>query len=477
MSTGEFTDAGLLSPVRVGAPSEGALTEAAWLQAMLDAEAALARAQARLGLVPEAAAATITRTARADRFDLTDLANRGRSAANPIVAMVRALTQAVAATDPAAAEYVHQGSTSQDILDTAMMLVAARTLRLIEVDVDRTAVALAGLAERHRDTLMAGRTLTQHAVPTTFGLKAAGWLQGVLDAELRLRRLLAHGLPVQLGGAAGTMAGYVEYARAPGSPIDPHEYPGKLITAFADELSLAEPVAPWHTARAPLADLAGGLSTLTGALGKLAVDVQSLSRSEVAEVAEPAEAGRGVSSAMPQKRNPVLATLIRSAALQVPAIATVLMQSMLAEDERPAGVWHAEWQPLRDCLRLAGGAAHTAAELAEGLVASPTKMRANLDLTQGLIVAERVAVVLAARLGKTAARDLVTRLSARAATEERPLADLLAAAPELADVTSHELSELVDPANYTGAAGVLVDRVLDHFRSRDLRYGSVGAEP
>ncbi|MER6049269.1 lyase family protein [Streptomyces sp. NPDC001793] len=485
-------DSGLLSPVRAGAPAEGATSDAAWLQALLDAEAGLVRAQAGLGVVPEAAAATITRAARAERFDLVTLARRSRGAANPVVALVEDLTTAVAAADPAAADYVHRGSTSQDIMDTAAMLVAHRTAGLILADLDRVAAALARLAEQHRDTPMPGRTLALHAVPVTFGLKAAGWLQAVLDATAELRTLRA-ALPAQLGGAAGTLAGYVEYARltarsgpsAPGDgasdgpatvpavvpsdgPCDVRGYAEKLIAAFAAEVGLAEPVLPWHTARGPLARLGAALATVTGALGKFAVDVQTLSRTEIAEVAEPAAAGRGVSSAMPHKRNPALATLIRSAALQLPALSLVLAQSMLAEDERPAGAWHAEWQPMRDCLRLAGGAAHTAVELAEGLTADPRRMRHNLTLTGSLLTTERLAAVLTPAVGKATAKTLMSRAAAESSRTGCPLAAVLRELPGLAGrlerLDASGLAELLDPERYTGAAGELVDRALAHYR-------------
>jgi 3-carboxy-cis,cis-muconate cycloisomerase len=459
-------DAGLLAPARAGTAVEEVTGDRAWLQAMLDAEAALCRVQARLGLVPAAAAATIAAAARADRFDLADLAHRARGAANPVVAVVADLTAAVAAADPGAADFVHRGCTSQDVMDTAAALVCARALRVILADLDRTCAALAELAERHRDTPMAGRTLTQHAVPITFGLKAAGWLVAVLDARTGLRALLDSGLPVQLGGAAGTLAGYLEYARlGRGGDLDVAAFVAELVAAYAHELDLSEPVLPWHTARSPIFAVGAALAGLTGALGKIAVDVLSLARTEVAEVAEPAATGRGVSSAMPQKRNPALATMIRSAALQVPLLAATLASCMLAEDERPGGAWHAEWQPLRDCLRLAGGAAHTATELVEGLVVDPDRMRANLGLTGGLIAAERLAAVLAPALGKRAAKDLASRASAESGRTGRPLADVLATLPELAGrFTGAELSELLDPANYTGAARELVDRALRHYR-------------
>lgn len=456
-------DCGLLSPVRAGTPVETATSDQAWLQAMLDAEAALARAQARLGALPASAAAAITEAAAADRLDPRALALAARETANPVVGLVRAFTAVVAASDPAAAEYVHRGSTSQDILDTGTMLVAVRALRIVIRDLRTTADALALLAEAHRDTIMAGRTLALHAVPTTFGLKAAGWRALVLDAADRLGRVLDHGLPIALGGAAGTLAGYVEYARLDGvaSATDPGDYLDLLVSAFAEETGLARPEVPWHALRTPVADLGAALAHTAAALGKMAVDVQVLARTEVAEVAEPAVAGRGASSAMPHKRNPVLATLIRSAALQVPLLAAGLTQCLTTEDERSAGGWHAEWTLLREALRLVGGAAHTAVELSQGLTVHADRMRANLDLTGGQIVSERIAAVLAPRLGKAPARQLLTGASARAAEEGVPLGEVLARLPELAgEFDTRELAELLDPAHYTGVAGPLVDRAL-----------------
>lgn len=451
-------DTGLLSPVRAGTPVEAAVADGAWLQAMLDAEAALARAQATLGTLPDSAAKAITAAADASAFDVRALALASRETANPVVGLVRELGLRVARSDPAAAEYVHRGSTSQDIFDTGAMLVALRALRLIRADLRRSADALAALAALHRDTAMAGRTLALHAVPTTFGLKAAGWRELVLQADRRLAAL-EDALPVSLGGAAGTLAGYLEYAVLAGA--DPATYPDRLIDAFAEETGLARPVLPWHALRIPLADLAAGLAFTTGALGKIAVDVQALTRTEVGEVTEPAAAGRGGSSAMPHKRNPVLSTLIRAAALQVPALAGALTQCLVTEDERSAGVWHAEWSLLRECLRLAGGAAHTAVELSEGLVVAPGRMRDNLGLTGSQVVSERVAVVLAPLLGRTRAKELLTEASLTADREGSPLYSVLAALPEVrARLGDAELAALLDPAAYTGAAGLLVDRAL-----------------
>ncbi|WP_406278006.1 3-carboxy-cis,cis-muconate cycloisomerase [Embleya sp. NBC_00896] len=456
-------DAGLLSPVRVGTPVEAAVCDRAWLQAMLDAEAALARAQARLGTLPSAAADAITAAARAERFDLREVALAARETANPVVALVAALTRAVAEKDPAAAEFVHRGSTSQDILDTGAMLVAARALTLVRADLARTADALGEFATRHRDTVMAGRTLTLHAVPTTFGLKAAGWRQLVLDAHRRLGEVAANGLPVSLGGAAGTLAGHLAYAALehPGEHLDPGPHIDALIDAYATETGLARPPLPWHALRTPIADLAAGLAFATGALGKIAVDVQALARTEVGELAEPDVAGRGGSSAMPHKRNPVLSTLIRSAALQVPGLAAGLTQCLISEDERSAGAWHAEWLLLRECLRLAGGAAHTAAELAEGLVVHPERMRANLDLTGSAVVTERIAAVLSPALGRARAKALLGEAAGAAACTGRSLSEVLSADPEVtAHIRAECLTELLDPTAYTGAAGAMVDRAI-----------------
>ena len=437
-----------------------AVTDAAWLQAMLDAEAALARALASAGVIEETEAEAIAAACVAERFDAAAIAAAASGSGNPVVPLKAALTEAV--EGPAAA-HVHRGATSQDIVDTALMLVSRRALRVIGADLDRTAAALGRLAAAHRDTPAVGRTLTQHAVPTTFGLRAAGWYELAAAAAGRVDAL-AWTLPVSLGGAAGTLAGYVEQARLRSVVADdPAPFVDGLVTAYAAEAGLAEPVLPWHTLRLPVADLGATLAVVTGAVGKFAVDVLGMARTEVGEVAEPAGEGRGGSSAMPQKRNPVLATLIRSAALQVPALASVLAQSMLAEDERPAGPWQAEWQPLRDCLRLAGGAVAAAAELAEGLVVFPDRLRANLELTGMAVVSERLAAVLGAALGKSAARDVLARATAEAERLDRPAAELLAealAAEDGIDLTGAELSALLDPVRYLGAAGHLVDRAL-----------------
>ncbi|SCZ16746.1 3-carboxy-cis,cis-muconate cycloisomerase [Streptomyces sp. NBC_01707] len=460
------SDAGLLAPGRAGSPAEATTGDSAFLQAMLDAEAALTRAQSACGLAPAEAGRAVTRTADADRFDVRDLALRARSGGNPVIPLVVDLTAAVPED---ARPYVHRGATSQDILDTAAMLVASRTLTTVLDDLERAAGEVARHAATHRDTQMAGRTLTQHAVPTTFGLKAAGWRALILDARDRLSAVRAS-LPAQLGGAAGTLAAFSAFS-AP-SPIAQEDTPGQegddgqgevdllaLVAAYAHELGLAEPVLPWHTLRTPIADLAGALAFTAGALGKMAADVLTLSRTEIGEVEE--EEG-GDSSALPHKANPVHATLIAAAARRAPGLAATLYGSLTAEDERPAGAWHAEWEPLRDLLRLVGGAAHDGAALAAGLRVVPYTMRENLQLTDGLIVAERLAAVFADRIGRARAREVLAAAAERAHSETTDLADVLfdvlREEPELAGL---DLAELTDPTRYTGCAGPLTDRALE----------------
>lgn len=437
-----YADTGLLAPewALSGAASE--TSDHAYLRALLDAEAALTRAQAALGLAPAGAAAAVTEAAVPERFGIRSLAARTADGGNPVIPLVADLTAAVGAE---CGPYVHRGATSQDIMDTATMLVAARALAVVLADLGRTEQALARLAAAHRDTVLPGRTLTQHAVPTTFGLKAAGWRSLVLDARDRVT-LVRDALPAQLGGAAGTLAAFRAYGT---------EDEAALTRAYAREAGLAAPALPWHTLRTPVADLAGCLAFTAGALGKFAVDVLTLSRTETGEVSEGSGGG---SSAMPHKANPVRATLLAAAARRAPQLAATLYGCLAAEDERPAGAWHAEWEPLRDLLRLVGGAAGHAAELAGGLRVHPAAMRRNLGITRGLIVSERLSAALAPVLGRARAKELLTELARRAHAEDRPLSGLLSEVDELKDV---DLDDLLDPAHYTGFAGSLTDRALE----------------
>ncbi|GAB2909220.1 3-carboxy-cis,cis-muconate cycloisomerase [Nonomuraea fastidiosa] len=388
MTSADPADLGLLSPMRGAA---GATGDAAVLQAMLDAEAALTRAQAALGLAPAEAAPAVTAAARAEAFDLPGLVVRARSGGNPVIPLVADLRRAAG---PYGA-YVHRGATSQDILDTALMLVAHRALGPVLAELDGVIERLAALAAEHRDTPMAARTLTQQAVPTTFGLKAAGWLTLCADAAERLEAA-RRALPAQLGGAAGTLAAFESDARArlsgsrepdrrqaPNGHSEPDGRQGpdgrvlalELPARFAAELGLAAPALPWHVLRTPVADLAHALAFAAGALGKLAADVLVLSRTEIGEVIEGVGGG---SSSMPHKHNPVRATMIAAAARQVPPLTATLYASLAAEDERPSGAWHAEWQPLREALRLVAGATRDAVELVADLRVHPDRMAGNL---------------------------------------------------------------------------------------------------
>jgi len=421
-------------------PVAQALGDGAVLQAMLDAEAALARAGAAAGLVPAGAAAAITAACTADRFDLAALAAAAAGSGNPVVPLVRALTAAVG--EPAGM-HVHRGATSQDILDTALVLVARRALAPVLADLAAAAAAAAGLARAHRTTPLAGRTLLQQAVPTTFGAVAAGWLVGLEQVRGRLAAV-RDGLPAQLGGAAGTLA------TLDGRGLD-------VLAAYAGELGLAVPTVPWHTLRVPVADLAGALGTVAGLCGKVATDVVLLAATEVGEVG----AGSGGSSAMPHKRNPVGAVLVRAAARRTPGLVATLLAAMDHELQRAAGAWHAEWEPLRDLLGATGAAAHHLRTTLEGLTVDPARMRANLEAGGGVLLAEQVATRLAPALGRSAAHDLVARVAAAAADQGRGFADLLAASPEVAAVlTAGELAATLDPTAALGSAGAIVDRAL-----------------
>ena len=420
-------------------PVADEVSSSGWLRALLDAEAALAAAGAATGLVPPEAADRIALVCRELDLDVAAMSAEAAAAGNPVVPLVTALEAAVG---PDAGAYVHRGATSQDVLDTAMVLVARRALDLLLVDVDRCADAAADLARRHRDTPVAGRTLLQHALPTTFGLKAAGWCLALDGAASRLHTV-RNGLPAQLGGAVGTLSAAGPDALA-------------LVEAFAAELGLREPVLAWHTLRLPVADLAGALGAAAGVLGKVALDVVLLAQTEVAEVAE-GTPGRGGSSTMPHKRNPVAAISARAAARRAPALVASLLTSMEQEHERAAGAWHAEWQPLSDLLRSVGSAAAWLADCLRSLEVDTDRMRANLRSSGAAPSAEAVAGALTDALGRTVAHDLV----ARAVRGPDGLRAALLQDPSVLEVLSQdELDALLDPAAHSGQARHLVDRAL-----------------
>lgn len=442
----------LFGPIFVPDVLREAVGGRAWLQAMLDAEAALARAEARAGLIPEAAAETIASCCDADRFDPEEIGRGGRAAGNPVVPLVKALTSAVSETSEGAARHVHKGATSQDIHDTAAMLVARRALDLILTDLDGIAAACARLAIAHRDTPVAGRTLLQQALPTTFGLKVAGWLVAALEARRRLVAVRKGGLAAQLGGAAGTLASLGTSGTG-------------VLRHFARELGLAEPVVPWHTARGRIVELGDALALVAGTGHKVALDMILMAQTEVAEVSEPAGDGRGGSSTLPQKRNPVLSVVAAACARRVYPLAQTLQSSMSQEHERAAGAWHAEWEALSDALALTGGATAATREAIGDLEVRPENMRANLGVTDGLILAERITTIAADRLGRLKAHRVVEAASHRVLNSGTSIHEELLADPNISDaLTPEEVDAALDPEVYLGSAEAFVDRALDLYR-------------
>ena len=452
---------GLLGPLFSGSRADQELSDRAFLQAMLDAERALAVASARVGIVPEAAADAIAAVCHAGRFDPDDLGRRAVAAGNPVVLLVADLTEAVAAeAGSAAARWVHHGATSQDIMDTAASLVAARALGPVLDDLDGAAETCARLADTHRATVMTGRTLGQQALPTTFGLKAAGWLAALDEAAGGLATVRRTRLAAQLGGAAGTLASLGPEGVA-------------VLKEYAELLGLAEPVLAWHTNRVRVAELAAALGVTGGALGKVALDVTLLAQTELGEVSE-GEEGRGGSSTLPHKHNPITAVLITAATRRVPGLVATLLGCMAQEQERATGAWHGEWEPQVELLRLVGGATARTRDLLGGLQVHPDRMEGNLRATGGLLLTERVATELAGPLGRPPAQELVGRLARQAAGTGRPLRAILAADPQVREhLDESAIDRLLDPDGYLGSAAELVDRALAAHRAR--RAGTGGS--
>lgn len=457
--TGYDGDVGLLSPVSAS-PRVAALTgDRAVLAAILRVEAAWADVLEEASLVPAGSAAVVAEAADVGRYDLAGIAVRAQGGANPVIPLLADLRAQVSALDTAgigASAAVHASLTSQDVLDSALMLLAAGAIEELLSEVKRSTAALAGLAERHRDTVCVGRSLTQHSLPFSFGLKAAQWFSGLAAAADRLGSLE---LPVQTGGAAGTLAaGTVLTAGSGCSPFD-------LADRLAGRLGLAPVAAPWHTNRLAVTALGDALAAVTDAAGKLAVDVLFLSRPEVGELAEPRAAGRGGSSAMPQKQNPVLSVLVRSAALQAPAQAAQLhLAAATFNDERADGAWHSEWPALRSLLRLSLGAAEQLRELTEGLQVFPAAMRRNLDLAGPLLLSEAVGAAVGPLLGaggRGRLQDVVDQtLRVPAAEQAAAYRALLREAVPAGALSDERIEELLDPANYLGQAGEISRRLL-----------------
>jgi 3-carboxy-cis,cis-muconate cycloisomerase len=424
------------------------------LQRMLDVEAALARAEAKLGLIPAAAAEEITAKADLCHFDPAAIGKGTELVGYPIVPLTKALSTACQGD---AGRYVHWGATTQDIMDTGLVLQLRDGLELIRRDLEGIEAAIVVLARRYRDIPMAGRTHAQHALPITFGFKCALWLAPLQRHLDRLDRLSGDIAVVQFGGAVGTLASL-------GSDGI------RVMTALAEELGLSVPPIAWHVGRDGLAEVASFLGLLTGSLGKIATDIALLMQAEIGEVAEPYEKGRGGSSTMPQKRNPIACEFILACATNVRQLVPVMLDAMVQDHERATGPWHAEWVALPQAFALSAGALHHARAMLEGLVVDPARMRRNLDATRGMISAEAVMMALAPHVGRDEAHHLVAAACHRALAHSRDLLDELGAD---AAVTAHlapaRLGELLDPGNYTGLAAEFVDRVLARALTRSDR--------
>ncbi len=461
-------DYGLLSPAWAGTTGAALTGDRQIIQKMLDVELQWLRVLAGAGVITPELPVDAAPACRAELYDPSSLAARSAGGGNPVIPLLADLRAKVRETSPAAAAAVHTAATSQDILDTALMLVAADALADILAGTRRTMSALAGLAVEHRDTLCVARTLTQHSLPSTFGLRAAQWLHGIGQAAEALEAAAAS-LPLQWGGASGTLAALRTVVDAGGSAAEPLE----LADELARRLGLAAPAAPWQGNRLPVTALGSALQDLLSAAGKMANDVLLMSRPEVGEVSEPAAAGRGGSSAMPQKRNPVLSVLIRSAALAAPGFGVQLQTAAgTADDERPGGSWHTEWQALRSLLRLASGAAEKLAELSEGLTVNAGALQDNLSAAGALVVSERLMATVAPLMdddgpgsGKARLQELVTA----SLTGGGSLADLLRKAVPSDVLSDAALAAELDPANYVGEASALIDRIVTAYSPRSSR--------
>lgn len=422
------------------------------VQGMLDFEAALATAQAHCGVIPNAAVEPISAACRASLIDLTTLATAAASAGNLAIPLVKQLTQRVKNTDPEAARYVHWGATSQDAIDTGLMLQLQQALGETETRLARLISVLAEQVMCHQHTLLPGRTWMQHALPITYGLKLAGTLDALLRWQERLAQMRPRVLALQFGGAAGTLASLKE--KGP-----------EVAQALAAELNLMLPDTPWHSQRDRLIELASWYAGLCGTLGKFANDFALMMQTEVAEVSEPIAEGRGGSSAMPHKRNPVSCAAILAAVTRVPGLMATLYASQIQQHERALGGWQAEWETLPQLVMLAGGVLENSEYLVKGMQVNSHKMRDNLDITHGLVMAESVTQALATHLGKADAHHLIETICHRAIALDCPLRPLLENDPLVSQHLSPEqLTQLLDPANAVGSADHFVRQVLARYQ-------------
>ena len=438
----------LLAPMLSSTAMRAVCDDAACLQNMLDFEAALARAEAAVGIIPVTAAGPIAAACKAESFDLAALADAATRSGNLAIPLVKALTANVAKADAEAARYVHWGATSQDVIDTATMLMLRAGIDALLGDIERAISGFAKLARQHRNTAVVARTWLQHALPMPFGLKLAEYAAALHRSRQRLKHLRGNTLALQFGGAAGTLAALGDKGLA-------------VAEKLAQELKLPLPDAPWHTHRDRIAEAASVFAIIAGTCGKIARDVSLMMQTDVAEAFEPSGEGRGGSSTMPHKRNPVAAASALAAATMAPNLAATIFAAQVGDHERSAGPWHAEWPTLPMLMLVMSGALAAIVDIAEGLEVDAARMRANLHATQGLIMAEAVSMALAEKIGKSNAHHLIEAASKQAVAERKHLRDVLTADAKItAHLNAEKLAKLFEPMAYQGASQALIDRLL-----------------
>ena len=431
---------------------EQILSDESRVNGMLQFEAALAKAEARCGVIPQGSARKIAGRCCLEQFDLSTLNKEAARSGNIAIPLVKMLTEAVAKQDKDAARFVHWGATSQDAIDTGFVLQLRNAMALMERDLARASEALATLATQHRKTPIVARTWMQQALPTTFGFIVAGWLDAVLRHRRRLAEMRPRILTLQFGGAVGTLAALAGRG-------------SEVAKALADELQLTLPPASWHAHRDRMAEVATIIGLLTGTLGKIARDISLHTQTEVAELFEPAGDGRGGSSTMPHKHNPVTCAVVLAAATRVPGLVSTMLSAMPQEQQRGLGGWHAEWETLPEILRIGGGALHHLADMLPNLEIDADRMRQNLDASQGLIFAEAVSMALADHMGKMPAHLLVEAACKKARAGKRPLKEVLREEPGLrGHLAPADLESLFDARNYLGSAEEFVQRVVAEAR-------------
>ncbi|MEN0616953.1 3-carboxy-cis,cis-muconate cycloisomerase [Klebsiella indica] len=444
----------LLTPMMRTSPLTAWFSDAQRVQGMLDFEAALARAQAECGLVPQAALNPILEACRHQQIDFEALGQAAASAGNLAIPLVKQLTARVKAQDDAAARYIHWGATSQDVIDSGFILQLRGALADTEVLLQRLLDALASQAERYRGTVMPGRTWMQHALPVTFGLKLAGTLDALLRWQVRLREMRSRVLVLQFGGAAGTLDSLK--TQAP-----------QVAVALAKALNLPLPDTPWHSQRDRLLEVGAWYAGVCGTLGKFANDFSLLMQTEVAEVAEPIAEGRGGSSTMPHKRNPVSCAAILTASQRTPGLVATLYAAQIQQHERALGGWQAEWETLPELITLVGGALAQSDALVRDMQVYPHKMRADLDITHGLIMAEAVTLALAEFTGKAEAHRRIEALCRQALDQSYSLLSVLENDPLVSEhLTPSRLTQLLDPATATGSAERFVRQVVARYKEQ-----------